>query len=233
MNQLFPKELVEMLETRKVRGRTKDLPLMGASTENNLHVLAKLICNLKPTDTLEIGLATATSALVIAHGHRLNEDGAIRSHTAVDPYQHELDDVGIVQIERAGLERYFSLIRNQSLVALPELLANGRQFDLIYIDGNHLFEHAFIDMFYSMRLLRTGGVVLLDDSTIPDVKKIVNFIRRNFKGKIDELDLTSWRKPEASGLRYKVAKRLKRVQLTGFIKRNDPERPFDASLVDF
>ena len=62
---------------------------MGASTENNLHVLANLVCHLKPTDTLEIGLATAASALVIAHGHRLNEDGAIRSHTAIDPYQHE------------------------------------------------------------------------------------------------------------------------------------------------
>jgi len=233
MTGLFPNELVKMLETRQVRGRTRDYPLMGASTKNNLHVLAKLICNLKPTDTLEIGLATAASALVIAHGHRLNEDGTIRFHTAIDPYQHELDDVGIVQIERAGLERYFSLIRSQSLVALPELLANGRQFDLIYIDGNHLFEHAFIDMFYSMRLLRTGGVVLLDDSTLLDVRKIVNFVRRNFRGRLDELDLTSWREPQASDLRYKVAKLINRVQLTGFIKRSDPERPFDARLVNF
>jgi predicted O-methyltransferase YrrM len=206
---------------------------MGASTENNLHVLAGLVCNLKPTHTLEIGLAAATSALVIAHGHRLNEDGTIRSHTAIDPYQHELDDVGIAQIERAGLDRYFSLIRKQSLLALPQLLASGRQFDLIYIDGSHLFEHAFIDVFYSMRLLTTGGVMLLDDSTVPDVKKIVTFIRRNFKKKIDEFDLTSWRHAGLGGLGYRVAKELKRVQLTGFIKRNDPERPFDASLVNF
>jgi predicted O-methyltransferase YrrM len=206
---------------------------MGASTENNLHVLAKLICNLKPTHTLEIGLATGASALAITHGHRLNEDGTLRSHTAIDPYQHEMDDAGVVQIERAGLEQYFSLIRTQSLVALPELLANGRQFDLIYIDGNHLFEHAFVDTFYSMRLLRMGGIVLLDDSTFLDIQKIINFVRRNLKGKVDELDLTSWRKPELGGLRYMVAKSLKRVQLTGFIKRNDPERPFDASLVNF
>src|SRR6516164_1417241 len=143
MNQLFPNELVEMLETRRVKGRTKDLPLMGASSENNLHVLAKLICDLKPTHTLEIGLATGASALVIAHGHRLNEDSTIRSHTAIDPYQYDLDDVGVVQIERAGLERYFSLIRNRSLAALPELLGNRRQFALIYIDGSHLFEHVF------------------------------------------------------------------------------------------
>src|SRR3954471_11248922 len=116
MNQLFPNELIEILETRKVKGRSKGhLPLTWASTENNLHVLAKLVCHLKPTDTLEIGLATGTSALVIAHGHRLNEDGTIRSHTAIDPYQHEMDDAGVVQIERAGLARYFSLIRNRSL----------------------------------------------------------------------------------------------------------------------
>src|SRR5262245_9760494 len=143
MNQLFPRELVEILETRKVRGLTKELPIVGASTENNLHILANLICKLRPADTLEIGLGMAISALVIAHGHRLNEDGTTRTHIAIDPYQKELDDVGVVQIERAGLERYFSLIRKPSLVALPELLANGRLFDLIYIDGSHLFEHVF------------------------------------------------------------------------------------------
>jgi predicted O-methyltransferase YrrM len=233
MTNLFPNQLVKMLETRKVRGRTRDLPLMGASTENNLHVLAKLIRDLKPVDTLEIGLGTAASALVIAHGLRLNEDGIIRSHTAIDPYQHLLDDAGTVQIERAGLERYFALMRNQSLVALPELLAKGRQFDVIYIDGSHLFEHVFIDMFYSMRLLRTGGIMLLDDSTLPDIQKIVNFVRRNFKGKFEELDLTPLRNPKATGLRYKVAKLINRVQLTGFVKRNDPERPFDAPLINF
>ncbi len=36
---------------------------------------------------------------------------------------------------------------------LPRLLAEGRGFDLAFLDGNHRFEGVFLDLVYSGRVL--------------------------------------------------------------------------------
>lgn len=55
----------------------------------------------------------------------------------------------------------FSLIRKPSKGALPEL--EGRQFDLIYIDGAHFYEEVRFDVDWACRLVAPGGIVCGDD----------------------------------------------------------------------
>lgn len=56
-----------------------------------------------------------------------------------------------------------TLMQEKSSEALPKLLASGRRFDLIYIDGSHMSDSVFADSMISARLLTPGGVVLFDD----------------------------------------------------------------------
>jgi hypothetical protein len=56
---------------------------------------------------------------------------------------------------------------------LPTL---GRELDLVFIDGGHGFPTPVIDWYFSSRCLRKGGIVVLDDITLPAVAQVVGFL---------------------------------------------------------
>ena len=70
---------------------------------------------------------------------------------------------------------------------MPRLLAEGREFDLSFLDGNHRFEGVFLDLVYSGRLLKEQGVVFVDDTQLPSVARAVNYCVTNL-GWADEDD---------------------------------------------
>jgi hypothetical protein len=50
-----------------------------------------------------------------------------------------------------------------STYELPRMLEAGQGFDLIYVDGTHTALGVMIDLCYCAALLRTGGLMVLDD----------------------------------------------------------------------
>lgn len=74
----------------------------------------------------------------------------------------------------------------ESQVLLPRLLAEGRVFDLVFIDGNHRFEGVFLDLIYSGRLLKEEGIVFVDDVQLPAVQRAVNFCVSNLAWRIED-----------------------------------------------
>lgn len=230
---LFPKRLVDMLNDGYIEGIEKKIPVAGASTRNNLYTIARWFEEHRPRTSLEIGLATGASALVCAHAHHLRGDPHQGIHYAIDPFQSDLADAGLLQITEAGLDNSFAHIRESSEIALPRFLSEGKKFDFIYIDGSHLFEHVFLDTFYCLRLLNDGGAVFFDDSTIRDVSKVLRFIRRNLSDMVRELDLTPYRPTEAVDWKYNAAKAFRYVQLIAFSRLSDPERHWNSKLTNF
>ena len=55
----------------------------------------------------------------------------------------------------------------------------GVHVDFAFIDGWHTFDFALVDFFYVDRLLRCGGVVVLDDTDFPSVWKLCRYIITN------------------------------------------------------
>lgn len=135
--------------------------------------------------TFETGLGFAVSTLFICEGLLANGPGG--RHVATDPYQfsglpmHRTTYVGVgLQIlEEASVRDLVEFYPEESQTALPRLLAEGRQFDLAFLDGNHRFEGVFLDLIYSGRLLKEGGVVFVDDVQLPGVARAVNFCVKN------------------------------------------------------
>lgn len=135
--------------------------------------------------TLETGLGFAISTLFIIEG--LLANGRSGRHVATDPYQfvglpmHATTYVGVgLQIlDEAGVRDLVEFYPEESLIVLPRLLAEGREFDFAFLDGNHRFEGVFLDLIYSGRLLKEGGVVFFDDAQLPTVQRAIAFCTAN------------------------------------------------------
>jgi hypothetical protein len=67
------------------------------------------------------------------------------------------------QIDKHGMRDRVEVIQEDSRTALPRLVEKGRQFDFIYIDGNHAFEFALSDIRWGKLLTRAGGILCGDD----------------------------------------------------------------------
>src|SRR5580692_6005786 len=55
----------------------------------------------------------------------------------------------------------------------------GLAYDLIFIDGGHLFEQALTDFFLYAPLCKIGGLVVLDDMWMSSIKTVASFVRTN------------------------------------------------------
>jgi predicted O-methyltransferase YrrM len=124
--------------------------------------------------TLEVGCAYGLSSLHICLAMR--ERTGVK-HTIIDPFQNtEWDGAGTRNLEEAGID-FFDLIEVKSEFALPRLLEEKEgQFDFVFIDGWHTFDHTLVDCFYASRLLRVGGYLVIDDVSFPAVRRVVDFL---------------------------------------------------------
>jgi predicted O-methyltransferase YrrM len=142
--------------------------------------------------TLETGLGFGISTLFICEALLANGPGG--KHVAADPYQfsglpeHRTTYVGVgLQIlEEAGLRDLVEFYAEESQTVLPRLLAEGRRFDLAFLDGNHRFEGVFLDLVYSGRLLKEGGIVFVDDTQLPGVRRAVDFCVANLGWSVED-----------------------------------------------
>ena len=71
-------------------------------------------------------------------------------------------------------------------IVLPRLLAQGRQFDMAIVDGNHRFDAVFVDLCDLGRLLRAGGIVFLDDYQLSGVARAASFFTANLSWGVEE-----------------------------------------------
>lgn len=170
--------LREMLATRQVllpNGQTK--ATTSGLGQDHAWALYSTVQNHTPKLVVEIGMAQGMSTLSIlcaldGHGGKL---------ISIDPYIDWPSGMkaAIYAVERAGYASLHTHIRSKSYEALPILLADGTRIDLGYIDGNHAFEHAFIDFFYIDKLLNVGGIIAFNDAGWPPVHRVIRYLQKN------------------------------------------------------
>jgi predicted O-methyltransferase YrrM len=142
--------------------------------------------------TFETGLGYGISTLFICEG--LLANGTDGRHVAVDPFQFEgpgghgsaFAGAGLALIEEAGLDEIVEFYPEGSELVLPRLLAEGRRFDLAFLDGNHRFEGVFLDLVYSGRLLKEGGIVFADDTQLTGVRRAIEFCLANLDWTVED-----------------------------------------------
>lgn len=126
--------------------------------------------------TIEVGLALGMSALFLCQAV-LTRGGR---HVAIDPFQAESwNGAGLRTLRDAGVQDLVDVVEEESQLALPRLVAEGRRFDLAFVDGDHRFEGVFPDLYYMTRLVRPGGLVVVDDMWMPAVRMAVAYVEKN------------------------------------------------------
>ena len=218
-----------------VDGRTaigldgQPVEVTGESSVNNLRVIRHLVETHQARHTLEVGLAYGASALTFLQALRANGDDFC--HTAIDPFQMTaMHGAGLRAIEDGGFKDHLQFHEQPSCTALPKMLSEGRKFDLIYIDGSHLFEDVFMDAVFSVHMLRPRGLCLFDDCTDPHIAKVLQFLKTNYEQFVVSYPLHGViDKP----IHKRIANRLGHAQLKAFEKVAQPPRAWDSRLGRF
>lgn len=151
--------------------RTVTLP------DGDCDLLRDLLAAEGAATVVEIGLAYGSSALAI--GEALVTHGSAR-HVIVDPFQDSaFSDAGWAVLREAGLDAIAVLVREWSSIALPRLVSEGFVADAAFVDGSHRFHEVFVDLYFLRKLVRPGGLVVLDDQWAPSVHTAARYFQRN------------------------------------------------------
>jgi methyltransferase family protein len=128
---------------------------------------------------LEIGMAYGASALAIGEA-LLTTAGLEGTHLVVDPFQTiSYANVGWDALVSAGLSERTRLLTEPSSAALPRLLGEGLVADAAFVDGSHRYHEVFVDLYFVRKLVRPGGLVILDDAESSSVRTALRYYELN------------------------------------------------------
>lgn len=152
-------------------------PFPSGLPREHAEAITRLVRDHHLVRTLETGMAYGISTLAIGSVHQNRGEG---SHIAIDPGQNShFRRVGRLNVERAGLAAFVTVLVERADSALPRLRAEGVRLDFGLIDGKHLFDFALLDFFYLDRMLEIGGLVAFHDTWKPGVAEVVSYVLSN------------------------------------------------------
>ena len=96
-------------------------------------------------------------------------------HTAVSPDEGEPERIRSYCEEHNISLQHYSPVVAASETFLPTL-EQTTPFDLALVDGNHAFPAPCIDWFYLTRVLRKGGIMVVDDTQLWPCRVLADFL---------------------------------------------------------
>ena len=182
-------------------------PITSATSAEECVAMCAFLRNRQPEVVVEIGTAYGVSALTILTALKENGKGRLIS---IDPYPR-FDSARrsmLAAIQRSELSDLHTHMHMSSERALPKLVEEGIEVGFTYIDGNHGFDHAFVDFFYADKLSPVGGVIAFDDSGWRSVHRVIRYLitHREYR----ELDVGLRRTYAASNPLFTIVKRIQK-----------------------
>lgn len=169
--------LREIFKTSTVIGpKGEKYPIHSYTSEDQCKFLQAIIRKTQAQTGVEIGLAYGISSLAICEALSCQEKP---EHHIIDPLQGDWKDIGLLNLEKAGFLKHVEFYRDYSHVVLPKLLAGGLRADFAYVDTTKVFDILMVDVFYLHKILRVGGILVLDDCNFPGIRKLARFLCRH------------------------------------------------------
>ena len=172
---MTPQEILEeIFKTQIVTDRDGNKHTLTSNIDKNEgEFLSRIIKDYAVKSTIEIGCAMGISSLYICSALYAEKE---KHHTIIDPMQtSDWGNIGVTNLKRAGVD-FFEIIEQPSEIALPQLLTLKKEYDLGFIDGWHTFDHTLVDFFYLNRLIKVGGVIVIDDISFAGIKKLTRYL---------------------------------------------------------
>lgn len=169
---------------RKVFGDERLVDGVGPAIKAGVSDLeaAELRCLARGASVLEVGSAWGYSAVLMAK--------VARSLVSVDPHQ-DFDSLPTfaANLEDHGVTHKVRTMVATSREALPQLLGEGRRFDLIFIDGDHSAAAVAFDGLWARHLVTPRGVIAFHDYSTEVTAQVVEGLKgwRHFDRLVDTL----------------------------------------------
>ena len=152
--------------------RDGPLPFYGSISLAETLELYRVVRELRPSASVEIGLCCGASSIAILQALA---DEARGIHHACDPFQASFSGQGLVNVEACGLGDRFRFHE-----AFPEsVLPSLGPLDFAFIDASHLFDLSILDFVLIDKRLVVGGVVGLHDVWLPSLRRLVRYAMTN------------------------------------------------------
>ena len=88
----------------------------------------------------------------------------------------------VIELTKETIE----LREDLSYLVMPVAVQNKEEYDLIFIDGMHLYDYTLLDFFYADLMLKVGGYMIFDDAHMPSVAKVISYVLTNRSYKLVE-----------------------------------------------
>jgi predicted O-methyltransferase YrrM len=149
----------------------KPRPLHAETQREQCLLLQRVVESVRPARSIEVGLAYGVSTLAICE-----KLPAGAKHTVCDPYQHDWNEIGLLNVDRAGFSSLVDFRREMAHRVLADMERDRTRLDFAYLDGGKMFDLVMVNVFYLTRLLRVGGVVVMDDCDFPGIRRVCQFM---------------------------------------------------------
>lgn len=164
--------------------------------QSEAHCLAELVMRFRPRKSLELGLALAGSAVAILAARR--SAGLSESHLILDPFQDEVERIGLRILAEHKLDR-FEWLPRRSEDFLP---GTDQRFDFIFMDAAKEIGPVCNNAFYGDRLLNPGGLIVFHDALLYSTSVGVRYLVRERGYEFVTLPNQGWRKRLVRFVRY-------------------------------
>jgi predicted O-methyltransferase YrrM len=162
----------------RARDRERDFETVTLP-ERDCDLLRDLLIAEGTAKVVEVGLAYASSALAIGEA-LITVDPPYPRHVVIDPFQESAwSNVGWELLRSAGLDSIATLMLAPSSIALAQLAAEGFIADAAFVDGSHRFHEVFVDLYFLRKIVRPGGLIVLDDNWAPSVRTAARYYEQN------------------------------------------------------
>jgi predicted O-methyltransferase YrrM len=162
----------------RTRHRERDFETVTLP-ERDCDLLRDLLIAEGAATVVEVGLAYASSALAIGEA-LVTIDPPHPRHVVIDPFQESAwSNAGWELLRSAGLDAIATLVLAPSSIALAQLAAEGFSAGAAFVDGSHRFHEVFVDLYFLRKIVRPGGLIVLDDHWAPSVRTAARYYEQN------------------------------------------------------
>lgn len=148
------------------------VPLHSNVSRDEAGALYRMVRDLGPVHSAEVGLAQGISTLAVLQAVKDNGHGL---HHVMDPFQHRFQNAGLAMVERAGLAEHMDFHQKFAEEIFPGL----PRLQFVFIDSSHLFDLTLTEFVLADKKLEVGGVIGLHDLWMPSLQKLVRFVLNN------------------------------------------------------
>ena len=162
----------------RTRHRERDFETVTLP-ERECDLLRDLLIAEGAETVVEVGLAYASSALAIGEA-LITVAPPHPRHVVIDPFQESAwSNVGWDLLCSAGLEAIATLMLAPSSIELGQLAVEGFIADAAFVDGSHRFHEVFVDLYFLRKIVRPGGLIVIDDNWAPSVRTAARYYEQN------------------------------------------------------